>query len=160
MNKLKQKASDFFSVKNHGGFTLIELLVVVAIIGMLVSVIMVSMDTSRRKSRDAKRFTDIDQVKSGLDLFYLHAGGYPDPSLWIPNGNLTCNGLQIMRIPQDSFAGYSYDYTEGGNPTNGACTGVVYSTYKVRFATENDSHLGPPSNYYLHPGGITLTPPF
>ncbi len=63
--------------KNKAGFTLIELLVVIAIIGLLASVVLVSVNSARQKSRDAKRLADINQIAKALELFYNDAAAYP-----------------------------------------------------------------------------------
>ena len=64
---------------NHkkAGFTLIELLVVVAIIGILSSVVLSSLNTARMKGRDAKRVSDFKQLMTALELFYNQYGQYP-----------------------------------------------------------------------------------
>ncbi len=59
------------------GFTLIELLVVIAIIGLLSTLAVVSLNSARTKSRDAKRVADIKQLQSALELFYGDQNGYP-----------------------------------------------------------------------------------
>jgi prepilin-type N-terminal cleavage/methylation domain-containing protein len=59
------------------GFTLIELLVVIAIIGILSSVVLASLSTARQKSRDAKRISDIGQVRLALELFFDRIQSYP-----------------------------------------------------------------------------------
>ena len=59
------------------GFTLIELLVVISIIGLLSSVVLASLNTARAKSRDARRISDIRQIRNALELYKDSTGYYP-----------------------------------------------------------------------------------
>src|SRR3989344_3892996 len=58
------------------GFTLIELLVVVAIIGLLSSVVLASLNSARAKGRDAKRMSDLHNISVALELYYDKFGTY------------------------------------------------------------------------------------
>jgi prepilin-type N-terminal cleavage/methylation domain-containing protein len=65
------------------GFTLIELLVVISIIGLLASVVLVSLNSARSKARDTKRKADLAQIAKALEFYYdqnntyqVTAGGY------------------------------------------------------------------------------------
>src|SRR3989338_2935425 len=63
--------------RKYSGFTLIELLVVISIIGLLASVVLVSLNSARAKARDAKRIADFKQIQLALELFYDSQGRYP-----------------------------------------------------------------------------------
>ncbi len=68
-------------IKKYSGFTLIELLVVIAIIGVLAAVVLVSLNSARAKSRDARRLADVRQIMTALELFYNDNNTYPTSSL-------------------------------------------------------------------------------
>jgi len=62
------------------GFTLIELLVVVAIIGMLSSIVLSSLNQARGNARDARRLEDLRQLQTAFELYYNVNGFYPRES--------------------------------------------------------------------------------
>jgi len=97
------------------GFTLIELLVVIAIIGVLASVVLASLNTARRKGRDARRLSDIKQLQNALELYYDTNSVYPaaatdavDPAAVVTPG-------YIAAVPTDPSGGaYRYGIDAGG----------------------------------------------
>lgn len=60
------------------GFTLIELLVVIAIIGILSSVVLVSLNTARNKSKDSAVKTALAQIRSVAEMCYDDEGDYDE----------------------------------------------------------------------------------
>ncbi len=79
-------------MQNKKGFTLIELLVVIAIIGLLASVVLVSLNSSRAKARDTKAISDFKQITTALGLYYDKYGKYPNETAvttnqWTDNFN-------------------------------------------------------------------------
>lgn len=56
--------------KRNKGFTLIELLVVIAIIGILSSVVLASLNSARKKARDARRVADIKQLQLAEEMYF------------------------------------------------------------------------------------------
>lgn len=56
--------------KGCRGFTLIELLVVIAIIGILATIVLVSLNTARIKARDARRSSDMHQIALAMEMCY------------------------------------------------------------------------------------------
>ena len=67
------------------GFTLIELLVVIAIIGLLASIVMVSLNSARVKARDAKRAAEVKQLALAIEMYYDTNGSFP-PTAGCLNG--------------------------------------------------------------------------
>ncbi len=59
------------------GFTLLELLVVIAIIGIFSTVVMVSLNSSRAKSRDTHRLVELKQIQTALELYRGSFSQYP-----------------------------------------------------------------------------------
>jgi len=100
------------------GFTLIELLVVIAVIGMLSSIVLVSMGGARKKSRDAKRMADIRQISTAMELCFQDSsaacGGsdtaYPAVAVDGNNrlttiGGQNAIGTYLSPLPQDPGGG-------------------------------------------------------
>ena len=59
------------------GFTLIELLVVIAIIGILSAVVLVSLNTARKKGNDTRVISDVQQTRTSLESGNT-GSSYPD----------------------------------------------------------------------------------
>lgn len=63
---------------NQKGFTIIELLVVISIIGMLSSVVLVSVNTVRARARDSFRISTLRQIQNAIEIYAVgHNGEYP-----------------------------------------------------------------------------------
>jgi prepilin-type N-terminal cleavage/methylation domain-containing protein len=66
------------ALKKDKGFTLIELLVVVAIIGILAAVVISSLNSARKRGRDAQRVREIQEIHNAIELYIAQNGAAPD----------------------------------------------------------------------------------
>ncbi len=120
-----------YTQQNKKGFTLIELLVVIAVIGLLASVVMVSLNSARGKARDARRIADFKSIATALYLFYDTYGYMPsnyNPCCGAAEGSTYYN-QSMQELVSAGFLGsiprsptgtdYAY-YNYGANNTVGA----------------------------------------
>ena len=117
-----------FFTKKHRGFTLIELLVVIAIIGILASIVLVSLGGARSKARDAQRQSDMRQVVTAQEMYYgdqeayLSAAGKTD-------GTQPITGyLDELDDPQTGTLEYIW-LGNAGDPATGCTAGEFFCTY-------------------------------
>lgn len=120
-------------MKNKG-FTLIELLVVVAIIGIMASVVLASLNDARASARDTVRIQDMKQLHTAFELFYNDNNRYPGPIDGVSNngqmlgvGNPIDAALRpyLDPVPKDPL----HDAGNGEAPTAGA---VYFYSYDPR----------------------------
>ena len=102
------------------GFTLIELLVVVAIIGMLSSVVLASLNGARKKGRDARRLADLKQLQTALELYFSDNNAYPisTSQASAPTALADLSPTYITAVSDDPLGGsyhYVYKSDAGGS---------------------------------------------
>ncbi len=148
------------------GFTLVELMVVIAIIGVLATLIMVTLDNTKTTARNTRRLSDIKQLQLALKLYYNDNGFYPTSIT--PGASLARNGVNYMlRVPSNPKPwndgtcppnDYQYTQLEGGKryslnfcvsaPTDDLLGGAHVAT--------SNGILNCPTGYIGIPGNATL----
>ncbi len=109
-------------------FTLIELLVVIAIIGLLSSIVLVSLSGARAKARDAKRKQEIRQMMMALELYYADHEEYPaSGGASSPNGGWSNSGDSSWDALQTKLAEYITLPLDPINDTTGWSGGGKYN---------------------------------
>ncbi len=129
----------FKKLQNAKGFTLIELLVVIAIIGILAVLIILNLNTARKKARDAQRKSDLSQMQIALENFNDDNNRYPIGNYNSPFGIFSSTGALkafLNKTIDDPIPGskkytYTYDPSTTGyricadleinNPEGGYC---------------------------------------
>ncbi len=125
------------------GFTLIELLVVVSIIGLLASIVVVSLGGARSQGRDAKRQADLRQIQTAQELCYNDRTGCGSATAndyhsadWAPNAaaNVICGvtalaagrplvGAYLNVAPTDPGS-FEYRCFSGATPSGAFCVSI------------------------------------
>ena len=133
------------SISYKRGFTLIELLVVIAIIGILSSIVLASLNSARKKGRDARRVSDVKQLQLALELYYDSTGSYPDGTVYATAlADLTSNSF-ISALPSDPSSGTaSYGYVGlpascTTNCTSYAVGAILETAAHTALAADNDN---------------------
>ena len=120
-----------FSKTKKRGFTLIELLVVIAIIGILATIVLVSLNTARAKARDARRSSDLHQISLAMEMYYdsqtpaTYPAALPDAATLIPAASaLLSPYMNPVPLDPSNSAGppdLRYYWTDTGSPTTRYC---------------------------------------
>ena len=141
-----------YKLNYHLGFTLIELLVVIAIIGLLASIVLASLNSARRKSRDARRITDIKQLQLAMELYFdgVGAGSYPVGSgltqatfITVLTPLVTNNYIPVL--PTDPSGGtrtYFYDALTTAAAVPTSCITAPCTYYHLGADLEEDATTG------------------
>lgn len=138
--------------KSNKGFTLIELLVVISIIGLLSSIVLASLNTARAKGRDAKRMSDIREIRNALELYRTTTGYYP-----VKLSELTTPVPYIKSISQDPLGSaggtwqkcrpdYCYTTNALSNPSSYHIGALMENLGSV---LSSDSDTNDPGTYFL-----------
>jgi general secretion pathway protein G len=111
-------------MKKKSGFTLLEVLVAAVIVIVLTAAGVTSYTNVSRKSRDARRSSDFEQIRSALEMYRSDNGYYPNIAggSWTNMSNLTgvLVPAYIQRIPADprdiiNYYQYRATNQSGGN---------------------------------------------
>ncbi len=132
------------------GFTLIELLVVIAIIGILASIVLVSLNSARKKGNDTRVISDVQQLRTALATGFT-GSSYPA---------LTTSGAH----PSANTATVSVDATsQGGSitivttPATGGGSVTAYALYGKLVSPATATYFCIDSTGRTNPGATTAT---
>jgi type II secretion system protein G len=117
------------------GFTLIELLITISIIAVLTAISAFALNGARETARDSRRKTDLEQIKSSLEIYKADCNRYPTAAAFdavAVNSSLTgssCTPVNtntyVQRMPGDPTGGGRYRYCP-----NASGTTYTLSTYQ------------------------------
>ncbi len=111
------------------GFTLIELLVVGTILAVLAAGAFVSYSTTTARSRDSKRLSDIEQVRSALEMFRADNASYYQATGSVVSTLGILSPDYISKLPSDPKFASTFDYYYN--------SAAPAATYELCAKTEN-----------------------
>jgi type II secretion system protein G len=144
--------------KNQKGFTLIELLVVIAIIGILSSIVLVSLNSARAKARDAKKQGDLAAVQTALVLYSDDTAGNTYPA----HDAATCTTVATC-LPALGVDAILDRYLTGGRPLDPLGDDYLYSnagtdtTYCIE-STQFEATAAVGNHIFCDSGGCRTVP--
>lgn len=100
-------------MKKNKGFSLLELLVVVGIISILLAIVASSYSTAQKKTRDARRASDLKTIQQAAEQYYAICGyEYPVFQAGVSSEIVCSTNSTVLiptdKIPLDPLTGSSY----------------------------------------------------
>lgn len=118
-------------------FTLVELLIVIGVIGILMTMLFVPYSNFLKSSRDARRITDLEQIRAALELYRGDNSYYPETVDILtqpgPGGK-----TYLEKLPKDPIENTTHKYVYTAQPdscNNGG--GTFCSEYLLGANKEN-----------------------
>ncbi len=149
---MKNRGLSALPKRKVAGFTLIELLVVIAVIGILASVVMASLNSARVKARNARRSSDLTQLRNAFSLGIDGSGTLPSTGgNWVCVSAI-CSGYWAAHVSDTTVDAYLAPYlpTKPSDPTGGnrGYGGYLYNSSWAGFSYPNGVVL--PAGSYLY----------
>jgi len=126
-----------YNKKMKKGFTLIELLVVITIIGILSTMVLVSLGGARTKARDARREADLGQIVLAMELAYSDDERYPQASA-TPDIIQSSKRVYLDPVPRDPRTQLKYNWRDN---TLGATTNCDSQNYCIYTELEEGGYF-------------------
>lgn len=105
MVQVKLKLSKFhqtYPVKS-AGFTIVEIVITLMIMGILLSLAVVNVDSTQRNARDVERRGDIEAIQLSLEDYYKSEDSRSYPSTALPNGSVENMRTMLKDISIESL---------------------------------------------------------
>lgn len=141
--------------KKTSRLRLLELIVTIAIIIFLLGIAFVLRNINQAEARDTERISEVNNLRTVLQLHYLDKGYYPEQPEWC-SVELDCNTLStalasyLSEIPEDPLypkeeegKKYSYQYKTINN-------GQEYKIY-TNLERKNSYELGSKGSFVITP---------
>lgn len=108
---------------------------VISIIGILIALSIFGLQGARTSSRDAKRKADLEQIRSGLEIYKADCNKYPlTADFSLPNATVlkgsgspascSLSNNYISSVPQDPVPGRNYSYKSDDGLTYFLCASL------------------------------------
>lgn len=147
--------------KKSGGFTLVEILIVMSIIALLIIAVMISFKGQSARATDAKRKTDLDNLRKYFEDYNNDHNAFPDQVTF--DGYVCGSGDMapyFTQVPCDPATKIHYGYFPAVNGGYRICTKLSDTTDMaiIAMGCEGPAGCGLGGGYnYCLSGGVTAS---